>query len=290
MIETSGSIDAQCRRLLNDLGGTVTAAPVAEEQASTASGGDDDDDDDEIVAVDPTEADAAHQPGHHGGTAEEEAVEGAEEWSRVFSRLDAATLLPCSHRSTRTVGNWRQHKDAVFLAADADHDANECDTLGRCPPPPPRTATGEQVPVSACLNDEAKATRSAATLFLAWVRLELEGRAARCRITGLPLRFSQATCARFHPLRSSRAAHLVHRLPIHYGWASALPTSLADFDPAKVNVSVESWFGNKWLQSWRLRGLSATLARRPDWYLTHAKSNGARAAVARGDRAGENSR
>lgn len=64
--------------------------------------------------------------------------------------------------------------------------------------------------------------------------------------------------------RASKAAHLKHGFPLDYGFDDPWPTSLSQFDERRPNVSVESWFGNRWLKTHRPAALAATLCRRAE--------------------------
>ncbi|PWN28498.1 hypothetical protein BDZ90DRAFT_231490, partial [Jaminaea rosea] len=80
-----------------------------------------------------------------------------------------------------------------------------------------------------------RANRSAATLYLTWVWLELRSRLKTCPLTGKDL-----TYTRVHPRGpltaslAAHAAHAAHNLPISYGWSSPLPSSIGDFDEGSV--------------------------------------------------------
>lgn len=198
------------------------------------------------------------------------AVELEVQYGRSLPRLAGQRLprLPFApmHWTDNACLSYAMHANAV---------ADICDEVGPCYPPPataltssrPDTRTDE---AKSPFNDQSKANRSAGTLFLAWVRLELQGKLTSCRLTGLPLLWLNASAPARHPLLASRAAHRIHRWPIDYGFDSPWPTTLAAFSESKFNVSVESWFANKWLKSWRLPTLTATLARRTEWYLQYA--------------------
>lgn len=66
----------------------------------------------------------------------------------------------------------------------------------------------------------------------------------------------------------------MHRLPLDFGFDDPWPTSVDQYDGRRANVSVETWFGNKWLMSWRALALGATLARRVEWFIDHSADIG----------------
>lgn len=111
-----------------------------------------------------------------------------------------------------------------------------------------------------------RANRSAATLYLTWVWLELRGRLRTCPLTGMD-------GPHLHQSPSSRPPHRLPRRPRHTQSAHqlrlvvSLPSSIGDFDEGSINVAVQSWFANKWLGSWRGPSLKATPLRRVDWLL-----------------------
>jgi hypothetical protein len=65
--------------------------------------------------------------------------------------------------------------DYLSYAADADDLTDDCDDSGQCPVPPRRTPSEQGHSREATINAIVKTTRSAGTLFLAWLRLDLEG-------------------------------------------------------------------------------------------------------------------
>jgi hypothetical protein len=74
----------------------------------------------------------------------------------------------------------------LWYAHQTNDLSDHCDAVKQAPHPPPQDPHSHTPP--GFLNDTARHSRSAGTLYLAWVRLALLGQLDRRRVTGLPLR------------------------------------------------------------------------------------------------------
>lgn len=154
-------------------------------------------------------------------------------------------------------GDWSDD-DSSSYAQDAADQAVLCDDIGTCDPPPPVTVQDppvktEEPPIKTeqptskpsggvkgeTLNEAARRNRSAGTMYLTWVRLELEGCLARCRVTKLPFVMPKTeACARHHLCCATRVAHVVHNFPIDFGFDDPWPTSVDQYDDDRANITV----------------------------------------------------
>lgn len=90
----------------------------------------------------------------------------------------------------------------------------------------------------AWLNDVAAKNRSAGTIYLEWIRQELEGHLRVCHLDGLQQFFACAnTDVATHTMRASKAVHRYHGAPIDPGYESPWPCQLQQYSARDAATS-----------------------------------------------------